>query len=659
MRRTVYAGLVLVGAVLAASVAFAGQSGGGTAQAARGHWLTPLQQRLVSGAAAAALEQAPVPAAKAQLRSMRSAAATVGTTAETGCPANRGSNIRVNQNCENLSDPDLAGRGQAQNETAIAQDPNNPGHIVASSNDYRRGDGNCYAYFSSDNGQTWQDSTPPMSFTRGTLWGKARQYWQAGGDTSVAWDTKGNAYLSCQMFNRGAGTSANPDQSSAFYVFRSTGTGGASWNFPARPVAEFNDTAGAGTTLLDKQYLTVDNHAGSRFQDRIYVTWTRFDPDGTGYIYEAHSSDYGESFSAPVLVSKDSSLCPEDLGLPTPNGACNENQDSQPFTGPDGALYVVYDNFNVTSGPARGGDDEDGGGDNLRGNAAPAAGVDNRNQVLLAKSTDGGNTFSDPIKVADYYDLPDCDTYQGEGKDPGRSCVPEKGPTGNSVFRATNYPSGAVNPRNRNEIDVTIGSYINRNSNESNGCVPEGFTDAATPLYDGVKTPGACNNDILISRSTNGGASFTGTTTDPRELTTVRNSRADQFWQWAAINRNGTLAVAYYNREYGNDEQTGFSDFSLSGSLNGSTFSTNRLTTSSMPPPSQFSGQFFGDYSGMSAVTTAHPLWMDTRDPELFTCRDSAGIVTKPPSVCTASAANADVANDENLYTRTISIPLP
>ena len=36
MRRTVYAGLVLVGAVLAASVAFAGQSGGGTAKAAKG-----------------------------------------------------------------------------------------------------------------------------------------------------------------------------------------------------------------------------------------------------------------------------------------------------------------------------------------------------------------------------------------------------------------------------------------------------------------------------------------------------------------------------------------------------------------------------------------------------------------------------------------------
>ena len=46
-------------------------------------------------------------------------------------------------------------------------------------------------------------------------------------------DTKGNAYLSCQMFNRGQAVSPNPDLSSAFYVFRSTGSAGASWNFPA------------------------------------------------------------------------------------------------------------------------------------------------------------------------------------------------------------------------------------------------------------------------------------------------------------------------------------------------------------------------------------------------------------------------------------------
>src|ERR1700742_5365514 len=111
-----------------------------------------------------------------------------------------------------------------------------------------------------------------MGFTRGDAFGDAaRQYWQAGGDTSVAWDSHGNAYLSCQMFMRGEAVSNNPDQSSSFYVFRSTGTNGASWNFPARPVAELNDVAGSGAALLDKQYMTVDDQRGSPFPDRGYV----------------------------------------------------------------------------------------------------------------------------------------------------------------------------------------------------------------------------------------------------------------------------------------------------------------------------------------------------------------------------------------------------
>ena len=94
-----------------------------------------------------------------------------------------------------------------------------------------------------------------------------------------------------------------------------------------------------------------------------------------------------------------------------------------------------------------------------------------------------------PVKVSDYYDLPDCLTYQGS--DPFRACVPEKGPSTNSVFRATNYPVGSVNPKNPKQVVVTFGSYINKDSNESNGCTPDGFSPTTgQDLYTGVKTPG-------------------------------------------------------------------------------------------------------------------------------------------------------------------------
>jgi len=112
-----------------------------------------------------------------------------------GCAVSRGNNVKVNQECLTVSDPDLQGRGQAQNEESIAANPNNSKDVVASQNDYRRGDGNCEAAYSLDGGKNWNDSTVPSGFTRGDV--QPRQYWQAGGDTSVGWDTRGNAYISC------------------------------------------------------------------------------------------------------------------------------------------------------------------------------------------------------------------------------------------------------------------------------------------------------------------------------------------------------------------------------------------------------------------------------------------------------------------------------
>jgi hypothetical protein len=595
--------------------------------------LNKVQKRLASGLLTAELNAAD-PALSA------SSAATQGARRAdpvkptgSGCANHFGDNVKVNQNCLNITDPDLQGRGQSQNETWAAVDPRNSDHLVASYNDYRRGDGTCGVSYSVDAGKTWADSTTPNGFTRGTTtWGKPREYWQASGDTSVAWDTKGNAYLSCGLFNRGSSVSPNPDQSSSLVVFRSTGSNGASWNFPGRPVAEHNDTAGAGNFLLDKQLMTVDNTVGSRFQDRVYVTWTSFAEDGTGYIYESYSADYGEHFSAPVLVSGNSGLCTNTFGLPTPQGTCNENQFSQPFTAPDGTLYVVYNNYNNT-----------------------VTGADNRNQVLISRSNDGGQSFTAPVLAGYFYDLPDCATYQN-GADPGRACVPEKGPSFNSIFRAANYPIGAVDPTAGNKVVVTYGSYINRNSNESNGCTPAGFSAFGQNLFTGVKN-GSCNNDILLSVSTNGGGTFTGTTTDPRQLPSVNTpTRTDQFWHATAFTPNGTLVVGYYDRQYGADNNLGFSDITVSQSRNLSSFNHDRATSSSMPPPTQFAGTFYGDYIGMAVTNrTAYPVWSDTRPVDLFLC-PGTGTPTTPPAVCQGGATNASVANDQDIYLTGVSI---
>src|SRR4030088_2762671 len=219
------------------------------ARIARAGDLSAIDHRLrghISGSAALELSKSPSAQAAAT-------AGTYFTSGETGCPNNLGDNVKVNQNCLNVADANLQGRSQAQNETSIAIDPSNPNHLIGTYNDYRRGDGTCGGSFSLDGGRSWTDTTIPNGFTAGGPFGTARQYWQAGGDTSVAWDTRGNAYFSCQAFMRGGSPlTSNPDRSSPFLVFRSTGNAGASWNFPGRYTTVANDVAGSGAILEDK-----------------------------------------------------------------------------------------------------------------------------------------------------------------------------------------------------------------------------------------------------------------------------------------------------------------------------------------------------------------------------------------------------------------------
>ena len=173
--------------------------------------------------------------------------------------------------------------------------------MVASYNDYRRGDGNCYAAYSLDGGKSWSDTHAADGVhTRRRRTARPAQYWQGGGDTSVAFDTKGNAYLSCQMFMRGSATTPNPDLSSAFFVFRSTEQRRRVVELPGTPGRpELRTWHGEDAPFLDKQLMTVDNHVGSPFQDRVYVTWTTFDVDGTAYIWEAWSNDYARALQRP------------------------------------------------------------------------------------------------------------------------------------------------------------------------------------------------------------------------------------------------------------------------------------------------------------------------------------------------------------------------
>jgi hypothetical protein len=517
-----------------------------------------------------------------------------------GCNDTDGTNVRVNQECTNQSGAAFLGRGQGQNETAVAVNPKNPRHLLAGQNDYRRGDGACGADWSYDGGRRWGSELAPLSFTAPGFTG-ARHYWDASGDPSVAFDSSGEAYLFCLAFNRGAPVSDAGLPASGLFVFRSA-NGGASWNFPASPVKLSDGTGDDGIGLLDKPYMAADTGRNSRFRDRLYVAWAEYNVDFTADpIGFAWSDDHGATWNlVPAISGTSAALCPVNFDG-SPAGTCNANQFPQPFTAPNGDLYVVFQNFNN----------------------AVAAGGDNHNQILIVKSTDGGESFGPPVKVSDFNDLPDCLTYTGH--DAGRACVPTAPLSDRSIFRATNYPSAVATSNNR--IVVSLGSYINRHSNPTRGnCTPAGFSaTTGLNLYTGVGERNGCNNDIVVSVSDDGGASFTGTTTPVAELPSLSDERpggqlADQFWQWAALNpKTGRVTTAYYDRKYGDDQQTGEMDITLRRG-NGSHV---RVTNRSLPPTQEFpeagasTGIFVGDYMGVAVGSDgmAHPVWTDTRNP--------------------------------------------
>jgi hypothetical protein len=144
--RIAIAALAVSGLLLAAFLRFGTNAGNSNVKAATAFsQLTPMQRRLVSGYVDNTLDS------QNSGNSKSNALAYHPDHADDQCALSLGNNIKVNQNCLNLTDTDLQGRGQANNETAIAVNPNNASDVVASYNDYRRGDGNCYGDYSLDN----------------------------------------------------------------------------------------------------------------------------------------------------------------------------------------------------------------------------------------------------------------------------------------------------------------------------------------------------------------------------------------------------------------------------------------------------------------------------------------------------------------------------
>jgi hypothetical protein len=75
-----------------------------------------------------------------------------------------------------------------------------------------------------------------------------------------------------------------------------------------------------------------------------------------------------------------------------------------------------------------------------------------------------------------------------------------------------------------------------------------------------------------------------------------------------------------------------------------------------MPPPTQFRGSFWGDYTGLDAFDRAYPIWADSRSPELFICPKTGTGPGNPPQLCGLSTPNG-IANNQDVYTAGVEVP--
>jgi hypothetical protein len=105
----------------------------------------------------------------------------------------------------------------------------------------------------------------------------------------------------------------------------------------------------------DKELMAIDTSPASPYLNSIYVTWTIFDFSGAGGgyvespIYFAKSTDGGVTWTPAMIISGSSStLCNfGDFFDPTKDPhACNFDQGSSPVVGPDGTIYVAFNNQN-------------------------------------------------------------------------------------------------------------------------------------------------------------------------------------------------------------------------------------------------------------------------------------------------------------------------
>ena len=205
-------------------------------------------------------------------------------------------------------------------------------------------------------------------------------------------------------------------------------------------------------------------------------------------IFESHSDDGGKHWTkAQEISGSNAALCTFQASGPA--GQCDENQFSVPTVGPDGTVYVAFQNE--------------------QNKALWEPGEVFDDQYLLVKSTDGGGTWSSPTFVVGLEDGSADYPLNVDGRQTLTGYQLRVNSAGNIVASPRASENGKLVPRLRD----------NRN----------GTHDSASPVT---------NTDVFLMTSSNGGSTWSGTDAG-------RLGPGDQWFPWVDVNpTNGTIGVA-------------------------------------------------------------------------------------------------------------------
>lgn len=180
-------------------------------------------------------------------------------------------------------------------------------------------------------------------------------------DADSGWNRHGNAY-----FEAGDAHGVGHGGQEVELIWRSQ-DGGVTWG-PKGGYIGFNATTGDTKSELDRPWLAVDDSGGPH-DGRVYTTveTTPF-ADLPPEVYLKYSDDHGASWSPTVRV--------DDGTYET-----QWNARARPVVGAGGIVYVVYDRGPVTD--------------------TPVASYGGPIELVLARSTDGGRTFTRSVADPD------------------------------------------------------------------------------------------------------------------------------------------------------------------------------------------------------------------------------------------------------------------